>query len=168
MPRICRSLLGVLTLLVATQARAASHCQAGETDYFSCQIRGSQWILSICGSSGVTESSRSEAWLQYRFGRLNRIELAYPQSRSNSLASFHATDLTPIDDEGVRRDIFNLYFDIGPVNYNVEARDARRPFFGVVVTAGNKSVEYRCSGSFATWQRLQGNSFARLVVPLAK
>ena len=81
---------------------------------------------------------------------------------------FQATYLTPIDDEGIRRDIYNLYFDLGAVNYNIEVRDARRPFFGVVVTVDNKSVEYQCSGSFKTWQRLQGTSFGKLVISLAK
>ncbi|MEQ1559125.1 MAG: hypothetical protein ABL933_09355 [Methyloglobulus sp.] len=34
------------------------------------------------------------------------------------------------------------------INYNVEVRDARHPFFGVSVTVNNKSTEYRLFGQF--------------------
>lgn len=168
MRRVSLAFVGLAAILSTSQPQAASHCQVGETDYFSCQIHGTQKTLSICGSSDATEPSSGDAWLQYRFGRLNHVELAYPQDKLQSLLLFQATNLTPIDDEGIRRDIYNLYFDLGAVNYNVEVRDARQPFFGVVVTVANKSVEYQCAGSFKNWQRLQGALFGALVLSLAK
>jgi len=165
------ALLFVAALLAAPPLLAASHCQIGETDYFSCQIRGTKKILSVCGSPDAAEAAdarSSNAWLQYRFGRPHQIELTYPKHRSNSLTAFQAAHLMPIDDEGIRREIHSLHFDLGGVSYDVQVRDASRPFFGVAVTVKDRVTEYQCAGSFSSWQRRQGTSFSRLIVPLSR
>ena len=61
----------------AAGGRPVGHCMADEVAYFSCTVdQGKR--LSVCGSP---VSSSGSGWLQYRFGRLDSIELAYPEDR---------------------------------------------------------------------------------------
>jgi hypothetical protein len=64
---------------------AASLCDAAEQVLFDCAIRGSTKRVSLCGSQPL---SRDAGYLQYRFGRPGRVELAFPQVRSGSLQQF--------------------------------------------------------------------------------
>ena len=66
-------------------ADATSHCGESEQIIFSCQIRDSSKVLSLCASKDLSDSS---GYLQYRFGKLNEIELEYPADRKDSQKQF--------------------------------------------------------------------------------
>ena len=55
------------------RAKAQSHCIGDETVVFTCNISGK--IASICAS----ELNSSQQYVQYRFGKRNKIELELPQ-----------------------------------------------------------------------------------------
>ena len=62
-----------------------SHCVSKEETLFSCQIKGSEKILSLCS---VYEGKPEEVYLQYRYGLKGKVEFEYPQARKNSLGKF--------------------------------------------------------------------------------
>ncbi|ANO35379.1 hypothetical protein A6E01_19385 (plasmid) [Vibrio breoganii] len=63
-------------------------CSEKETVYFNCET-GRKTIISLCGDLGEREGEfainehapSSDAWLQYRYGTVGHIELAYPEDR---------------------------------------------------------------------------------------
>lgn len=68
-----------------TNDNKLSLCGTDESVVLSCAIRGSRKLLSIC-SSRQLDAERGD--LQYRFGVPGRIELEFPNQRSNSQAAF--------------------------------------------------------------------------------
>jgi hypothetical protein len=69
----------------ASTAQTPSHCSASEAAIFSCRIKGSTKILSLCGSKQL---SKDTGYLQYRFGPPNAVELAFPKEKKDSLSQF--------------------------------------------------------------------------------
>jgi len=59
-------------------AVAATLCNAGETVHFTCEMERSRKLLSLCG--GATADSKA-AWLQYRYGRRQQLEMEFPSKR---------------------------------------------------------------------------------------
>lgn len=85
---------GIVMLGLSLSAMAAdSLCKKGETEYFSCAF-GSGKMVSLCGNAYLKEehagvwSEPDHPWLQYRFGRPGKIELAYPSTRADSVPLF--------------------------------------------------------------------------------
>lgn len=64
---------------------AGTNCQPDEIVYFSCAIKETQRVVSLCGSPGSTDESGQ---LQYRFGRVQRPELVFPSDETGSLDMF--------------------------------------------------------------------------------
>lgn len=63
----------------------ATLCGAEETIVLSCQIAGSDKVLSLCASDPVGP----DGFLQYRFGEgTDRLEQQYPEEVANSLEAF--------------------------------------------------------------------------------
>lgn len=60
-------------------------CQKDEVTFFSCEIKGSAKVASLCGSPQL---DAHRGYVQYRFGRVGKIELTFPQERQNSQQSF--------------------------------------------------------------------------------
>ncbi len=78
-----------ITLSVApVELAAATHCRDGEIVVFSCQIKGSQKVASLCSSVRKSETSVVPEALFYRFGKLGNVELEFPPSASGSLEKF--------------------------------------------------------------------------------
>jgi hypothetical protein len=69
----------------ASTVQTPSHCSASEAVIFSCKIKGSTKILSLCGSERL---SKDTGYLQYRFGPPDAVELTFPKAQKNSLAQF--------------------------------------------------------------------------------
>jgi len=69
----------------AATAQTPSHCSVSEDVIFSCRIKGSIKILSLCGSKQL---SKDTGYLQYRFGPPDVVELAFPKERKDSLSRF--------------------------------------------------------------------------------
>jgi hypothetical protein len=70
-----------LVALFLSLTAYAGHCQPAETEVFGCEVKGGKH-LSVC------QSKDSPVVVQYRFGRLGAIELAYPKDTSSSTRLF--------------------------------------------------------------------------------
>jgi hypothetical protein len=76
----------IFMLLFAVPVFAVeSHCAHDEQILFSCSIKGSQKVLSLCGSRQLT---KNKGYIQYRYGSPGRIELEYPSVRAGSQSKF--------------------------------------------------------------------------------
>jgi hypothetical protein len=86
-----RVVIGLALAACAPAAFAAGHCQAAETTYFSCRIKDTANIASLCGAAPSAKNdavAASEGWMQYRFGPADRIEFSFPAEKKDSLAEF--------------------------------------------------------------------------------
>ena len=91
-----------------------SHCAANEKIYFSCNLVQSQKVVSLCG--GSSESDRI-SWLQYRFGKIGKPEMVYPQNKNGSLEKFSGIY------QNVRSaslEIREVWFRVGIYSYLIE------------------------------------------------
>jgi len=75
----------VICCAAASIVQTPSHCGASETIIFSCRVKGSPKILSLCSSKHL---SKNAGYLQYRFGRPGAVELTFPEDKRNSQAQF--------------------------------------------------------------------------------
>ena len=120
-----------------------SLCGKGEKVVFSCPVKRSTKTLSLCASAKL---SKTEGYLQYRFGVPGKIDLEYPNDRTGSREAFSYShyfrakvDLTEISFSvnGYGYTVFD--------NYNGEEKPAISEQ-GVTVTSSNdqKEVTYSC------------------------
>ncbi len=80
------SFAAVLLFLPPVPALAASgHCSADEQTIFTCSVRGSSKVISVCASRKLT---KDKGYIQYRFGAPGKIELEYPPSREGTQEKF--------------------------------------------------------------------------------
>lgn len=76
--------LGILAVALSSQnGVAGTLCNRDETVIFSCMVSPTK-TLSVCGNS-----SEPHPYLQYRFGKANKLELAYPTLRDDSASKFN-------------------------------------------------------------------------------
>lgn len=127
-----------LTVVVSSAPPPNSLCASDEKIVFSCTVKQSSRIVSLCSSSELT---RDKGYLQYRFGRPGNIELEFPKEREKSQQAFKYThyfraqvDLTEISftSEDHQYSIFD--------DYNGEERRARTSQ-GVKITPPNQRKE---------------------------
>lgn len=78
-PPLTRLALIVAVALPASYLAEETLCKSGETVYFSCKVGRAGQIASLCGSA-LDDADRF--WLQYRFGRPEKLELVYPRTRT--------------------------------------------------------------------------------------
>lgn len=138
-------MIGLGLCAVAGQASAAdSLCAPNEEVFFNCRIKDSPKLLSVCGR-GAEEASRgasvSGAYLQYRFGSLDKPELVFPKMREGSLDKFW------IANEYVRSAFYESYqlsFQSGQDEYRVYAVNqgdgpnlSPEKYGGVIVSIGS-------------------------------
>lgn len=139
-------LLATLTLLAQVSAHAQtapSLCQAQEQVIFSCSVKPSKKLVSLC----ARQLGSPAASLQYRFGRPGHIELQHPQQGVGSLQAFrHASygryrverQSVSFENQGVRYTIFDDYE--GDMKPEVHER-------GVWVSQGERELAtLRCTG----------------------
>lgn len=137
------------TLQDATDKEPVTHCDADEKIYFSCQTSRSK-ILSLCGTikNNDETSDGPPKSLQYRFGKLDKIELMYPD---------------PSDNDSLNLFFYNHYFrsladyaEIGFTNNQYEYRIYRhydkisygdRLLYGISILSKNEHeiANIRCS-----------------------
>ena len=65
---------GLVGLIAVSAEASESHCTAREQIVFSCPV-GEEWV-SVCASSDLSPSS---GYLQYRFGKIGKPELVFPE-----------------------------------------------------------------------------------------
>lgn len=63
----------------------ASHCHSEERSVFSCRLEDSEKVISLCVSQ---DFSSDQGYLQYRFGPIGDVELAYPEDQQNTQEMF--------------------------------------------------------------------------------
>ena len=73
------------TVLEARSLPPTSLCAKDEKVVFSCPLRRSTKIVSLCSSQKLTKDA---GYLQYRFGVPGKIELEFPDVRDDSLKAF--------------------------------------------------------------------------------
>lgn len=77
--------LALTCISVSALAGAPSHCITLEQVIYSCKIKNSQKVVSLCASKDLSAKS---GYLQYRFGHLGKVELEFPDERKNSQTQF--------------------------------------------------------------------------------
>jgi hypothetical protein len=127
------------------QLQRGSLCEKAEKIVFSCTLRKSAKIVSLCASKDLT---KERGYLQYRFGLPGKIELEYPKEREQTQTAFKYShnfraqfDLTEIS---FSRDGYEyVIFD----DYNGEQKPVRQEQ-GVRITPPNngKEVTLNCHG----------------------
>ena len=133
------------TLQAANDLQANSLCAKGEHILFSCAVKTSGKLVSLCAAPDLT---KDRGYLQYRFGLPGKIELEFPSERQGSQQKFryshyfrYQVDLTEVTFEidGYQYSIFD--------NYNGEEKPAISSQ-GVSVTAPGKSkdISFVCRG----------------------
>jgi hypothetical protein len=88
MPRYLLILVLVLGLhraCGAAQVTPRTLCQEDERVVFSCPVQGGTKIVSLCGAQHLTAQ---DGYLQYRFGRVGRVELEFPAQRQDTQGLF--------------------------------------------------------------------------------
>jgi len=108
-------LAALLVLALPHAGFAQTLCMPGETDHFSCPVGGGKKILSIC--SNIKDDAIDEgSWLQYRFGTIDKIELAFPKAKKGSIARFEGNVFNPREQPNETAD---LRFMHGKTSYSV-------------------------------------------------
>lgn len=142
------ALLLVVCVLVSTPQSAAvkqpgnlqpnSLCARGERIIFSCPVKRSAKIASLCASKDLTGD---KGYLQYRFGLPGKVELEFPKERTGTQQQFKYShyfrarvDLTEISftNDGYEYQITD--------DYNGEEKPSQSTQ-GVSVTAPGKPKE---------------------------
>lgn len=95
-------------------SESKTHCVAEENVFFSCPIKGSNKVLSLCGGS---DESGIPSWLQYRFGNLGAAELVFPAKRAGSLQKFGGVRQTA---KAIDLTILEVWFRVGVYDYLLE------------------------------------------------
>lgn len=126
-------------------AGQASLCNRDETSLFSCVVRGSGKLLSICGSKRL---DAGQGYVQYRFGRAGKVDLEFPKERQNTQSAFRYTRYTrPLVTYLALRFETNGYLYSVHQNYNGEERPPVNESSVSVTPLGGKaarSIELRC------------------------
>lgn len=127
-----------LTTRSSNGAPANSLCEPTEKIIFSCTVKRSAKIVSLCSSK---DFAKDRGYLQYRFGLPGKVELEFPKTRAGTQGQFHYShyfryqvDLTEIsfNIDGYEYEIFDSYSGEEKPPISEE---------GVNVTAPGKSKE---------------------------
>jgi hypothetical protein len=120
---------------------AAGHCTKGEIAYFSCQIKGSDKSVSVCGSRIADDGDGIDdgAWIQYRFGKPGKPDMVYPDKKSSPARHFSGESILAND---VR--LYALMFSRGGYKYEV-VHTQENNFVGV--TGKGRTAKFECAGS---------------------
>lgn len=65
-----------------------SHCLDNETTLFSCKVKQTQKIISICGSKNLTGQT---GYMKYRYGSPEKIEEEYPKENKHPHSIFEVS-----------------------------------------------------------------------------
>jgi hypothetical protein len=146
-----KSVVVVFVIIVCCAAASAvqtpSHCGASEAVIFSCRIKGSTKILSLCGSKQL---SKDAGYLQYRFGRPGAVELTFPEEKRNSQAQFLYNHYLRAQVDETQVTFKNGAFTYSIYDrYDGEEKPAKR-YQGVSVEnergAGPENQDFECTG----------------------
>ena len=130
-------------MLEASSLVPTSLCNKDEKVVFSCPLRRSAKIVSLCSSQKLTKDA---GYLQYRFGVPGKIELEFPEVRDDSLKVFQYGHYFR-----AKVDSTEISFSRNGYTYSVfdDYNGEEKPIVseqGLTVTAENskKEVKYLC------------------------
>ncbi len=103
------ALVALVSTAVAAKP-AVTHCSADEQTLFSCQLKNKKTV-SLCASDDFSATS---GYLQYRFGKVGKVELALPKDKSDMPAELRLTQ--SLSDSAEYND---LTFSNGSFIYNL-------------------------------------------------
>jgi len=120
-------------------------CANGERVIFSCTLRQSAKVVSVCASKDLTNE---QGYLQYRFGRPGKIELEFPKDRTNTQQQFEYSHYFR-----ARVDLTEINFTVDGVSYSVfdDYQGEEKPEVseqGVAINwpgTNKKEVRYLCA-----------------------
>lgn len=122
-------------------------CAKGEKVVFSCSIKTSGKIVSLCSSQKLTKTA---GYIQYRFGTTGKVELEYPNQRVETQKAFEYSHYFryQVDRTGISFSTngytYKLFHD-----YNGEEKRSITDQ-GLTVTppvsTGKKEVTFQCRG----------------------
>jgi len=126
-------------------AETKTLCAADEHVIFSCVLRQPAKIVSMCASKDLTNE---KGYLQYRFGMPEKIELKFPQDRTNTQQQFEYSHYFR-----ARVDMTEINFTVNGVSYSVfdDYNGEEKPEVseqGVSINwpgTNKKEVRYLCS-----------------------
>ena len=143
---VCITSTSITVLQPEVRARelTTSLCAKEEKVVFSCTLKNAK-VVSLCSS---TKLSKTEGYLQYRFGGSGKIELEYPKEREATQKAFKYShyfraqvDLTEISFtiDGYVYTVFD--------NFNGEEKPAiSEEGISVTPTDNKKAVTHICRG----------------------
>lgn len=109
-------------------------CQAGETNYFSCDTARHRTI-SLCGTVPAN--------LQYRYGEASRVELQFPGDASQGTSQLRYAHYSRYQTERAEVTFSRADTDYAVFDYT---ENGKRSAGVHVTTADGKEVEIRCAG----------------------
>ena len=121
-------------------------CATDERVIFSCVLRQTAKIVSVCSSKDLTNE---KGYLQYRFGMPGKVELEFPQDRTNTQQKFEYSHYFR-----ARVDMTEINFTVnGVISYSVfdDYNGEEKPEVseqGVSINwpgTNKKEVRYLCS-----------------------
>jgi hypothetical protein len=125
-------------------AQANSLCAKDERVIFSCAVKRTSKIVSLCASKDLTSD---RGYLQYRFGLPGKVELEFPKDRNGTQQKFQYMHYfrAQVDETEISFQINGYEYQIFDT-YNGEERP-RISTQGVSVTAPGKpkEVSFACS-----------------------
>ncbi len=139
--------------------KAATLCEKNEKVIFSCGMKKSARILSLCSSK---ELDKQKGYVQYRFGLPGKIELEYPADRKSTQSAFRYSRYTrPLVT------YLALRFETNGYKYSIhedDVEDIKPPGFASYINItppGKKAIEMMCrqptTGSLMTLEDIVPN-----------
>ena len=140
-----------------------THCAANEDVIFACTT--GQKVVSVCASKDLDPKS---GYMQYRFGQIGKIELAYPASLVNPSNKFQLERHTPMQEDGSRGALWELRFSIGNITYELGTfANSKSVESNLIVSqAGKTLADLKCNPKSVVspdlqYDRLSGLGLAR-------
>jgi hypothetical protein len=121
--------VGLILFGANAEADETTLCQPHEEVYFSCPVAGK--VLSVCASGNI---SPDNGYVQYRFGRIGKIEFEYPDKPYPPRKLFSISDIS-----GGNLSFTHLKFDSGKYHYVLYQGDPS----GIYIKRGGKVISNR-------------------------
>jgi hypothetical protein len=165
---ILSALVTVFCATTPIEVVAETLCSKNEHQYFSCGIYGSNKIVSICGNVDLENrnlesfEADEDAYMQYRFGTKNNIELTFPKEKKLSIGKFYGQN---IHTHFVS--VENINFRIGQYHYSVENSssslddNSSNIFTGIIIYKVGQKIpkKYSCKGDAFFDQNRKRNTY---------
>jgi len=149
---ILSTIVAIFGATTSIEVVAGTLCNKNEHQYFSCGINGSDKIVSICGNVDLDNTdlesfeTNENAYIQYRFGTKNNIELTFPKEKKFSIGKFYGqnihTHFVVVE---------NINFRIGQYHYSVESssssldNESGNTFTGILVYKVEQKIPKKLS-----------------------